>query len=176
MPRFISRFKFRLDFINSFMAYRTDIPVEQKLMNYLGLDRHSDMMDKLRWLGIFDKTRIGIDGLTPAMILQKILEEKWQLDPDDKDMIVMQHQFDFQIEGLHKKRLSTMVCIGKNTEETAMSLTVGLPLAMVARRILEGEYREKGVQLPIIPGIYNPVLKELEENGIRFVEEEITIP
>jgi len=164
------------DFINSFMAYRTDIPVEQKLLNYLGLDRHSDMMDKLRWLGIFDKTRVGIDGLTPAMILQKILEEKWQFDPDDKDMIVMQHQFDFQLEGVHKKRLSTMVCIGKNTEETAMSLTVGLPLAMVARRILEREYREKGVQLPIIPEIFNPVLKELEENGIRFMEEEITIP
>jgi saccharopine dehydrogenase-like NADP-dependent oxidoreductase len=163
------------DFINSFMAYRTDIPVEQKLMNYLGLDRNSDMMDKLRWLGIFDKTRIGIDGLTPAMILQKILEEKWKLDPEDKDMIVMQHQFDFQIEDVRKKRLSTMVCIGQNTEETAMSLTVGLPLAMVARRILEGEYSEKGVQLPISPEIYNPVLKELEENGIRFVEEEITI-
>ena len=164
------------DFINSFMAYQTDIPVEQKLMNYLGLDRNSGMMDKLRWLGIFEKTRIGIDGLTPAMILQKILEEKWKLDPEDKDMILMQHQFDFQIEGIHKKRLTTMVCIGKNKEETAMSLTVGLPLAMVTRRILEGEYREKGVRLPIAPEIYNPVLKELEEYGIRFVKEEITMP
>jgi len=164
------------DFINSFMAYQTNIPVEQKLMNYLGLDRNSGMMDRLRWLGIFEKTRIGIEGLTPAMILQKILEEKWKLDPEDKDMILMQHQFDFQIEGQHKKRLATMVCIGKNREETAMSLTVGLPLAMVTRRILEGEYREKGVQLPIRPEIYNPVLKELEEYGIRFVEEEITIP
>ena len=88
----------------------------------------------------------------------------------------MQHQIDFELKGVRKKRLSTMVCIGKNTEETAMSLTVGLPLAMVTRRILEGEYREKGVQLPIIPELYNPVLKELEEHGIKFVEEEITIP
>ncbi|MEA3461641.1 MAG: saccharopine dehydrogenase C-terminal domain-containing protein, partial [Bacteroidota bacterium] len=125
------------DFINSFMAYRTDIPVEQKLLNYLELDRDSDMMERLRWLGIFDDTRIGIAGLTPAKILQKILEEKWQLEPNDKDMIVMQHQFDFEKEGSWKKRYSTMVCIGKDMKHTAMSMTVGLPLAMVARRILE---------------------------------------
>ncbi len=68
-----------------------------------------------------------------------------------------------------------MVCIGQNTLHTAMSLTVGLPLAIVARRILEGEYQEKGVQLPIKAEIYNPVLEELKEYGIRFVEEEISI-
>ncbi|MBE9517884.1 MAG: saccharopine dehydrogenase NADP-binding domain-containing protein, partial [Bacteroidetes bacterium] len=87
------------DFINSFMAYRTDIPVEQKLLNYLDLDKDSDMMDRLRWLGIFDDTKVGLAGLSPAKVLQKILEEKWQLEPDDKDMIVMQHQFDFEKEG-----------------------------------------------------------------------------
>jgi saccharopine dehydrogenase-like NADP-dependent oxidoreductase len=90
-------------------------------------------------------------------------------------MIVMQHQFDFEKEGIRKKRYSTMVCIGEDTVRTAMSLTVGLPLAMVARRILEGKYQEKGVQLPIQPEIYNPVLEELKEYGIRFVEEEINI-
>lgn len=162
------------DFINSFMAYRTDIPVEQKLINYLGLEKDSGMMERLRWLGIFEETKIGIQGLSPAKVLQKILEEKWQLDPEDKDMILMQHQLDFEKGGLRKKRYSTMVCIGQDTLHTAMSLTVGLPLAMVARRILEGDYPEKGVQLPIQPEIYNPVLEELKDYGIRFVEEEIS--
>ena len=46
---------------------------------------------------------------------------------------------------------------------------------MVARRILEGEYKEKGVQLPIQAEIYNPVLEELKENGICFMEEEISL-
>ena len=68
-----------------------------------------------------------------------------------------------------------MVYIGQDTRHTAMSVTVGLPLAMVARRILEGDYKECGVQLPIHPDIYKPVIKELEEYGIRFVEEEIRI-
>ncbi len=163
------------EFINSFMAFRTDIPVDQKLSKYLGLDKDSEMMGRLRWLGIFDDTKVGVAGLSPAKVLQKILEEKWQLEPGDKDMIVMQHQFDFEKEGIRKKRYSTMVCIGENTLHTAMSLTVGLPLAMVARRILEGEYKEKGVQLPIHAEIYNPVLEELKEYGICFMEEEISL-
>ena len=163
------------EFINSFMKYRTDIPVETKLALYLGVDEESAMMDRLRWLGIFENTRIGIPGLTPARILQKILEEKWKLDPGDKDMIVMQHQFDFMLKDQHFKRYSTMVFIGKDGNQTAMSMTVGLPLAMVAKQILTGQFNEPGVQLPIIPAIYDPVLEELKKYGIYFVEEESLI-
>jgi len=163
------------EFINSFMAYQTDIPVEKKLARYLGFPEDSEMMKRLQWLGIFDDRKIGIAGLSPARVLQTILEEKWKLDPDDKDMIVMQHQFDFLKDGIHTKRYSTLVYIGKDTRHTAMSMTVGLPLAMTARKILEGKFTEPGVQLPIHPDIYNPVLKELEEHNIRFVDEEIKI-
>ena len=164
------------EFINSFMAYQTDIPVEIKLARYLGFSEDSEMMDRLKWLGIFENKKIGIPGLTPARILQKILEEKWQLAPGDKDMIVMQHQFDFLRKGEHYKRYATMVYISQDSRNTAMSMTVGLPLAMTARRILEGSFTRKGVQLPVWPEIYNPVLRELEEYQIRFVEEEIKIP
>lgn len=161
------------EFINSFMAYQTDIPIEKKLARYLGFGEESDMMERLKWLGIFENTKVGVAGLTPAKILQKILEEKWKLDPSDKDMIVMQHQFDFLQQGIHKKRYATMVFVGHDATQTAMSMTVGLPLAITARKILEGHYKGTGVQLPIHPDIYNPVLAELEEYQIRFVEEEV---
>jgi saccharopine dehydrogenase-like NADP-dependent oxidoreductase len=163
------------EFINSFMAYETKIPVETKLARYLGFREDSEMMNRLRWLGIFENKKIGIPGLSPARILQKILEEKWKLDPGDKDMIVMQHQFDFVLDGIQTKRYTTMVTIGQDTRHTAMSMTVGLPMAMTARIILEGRFRETGVQLPIHPDIYNPVLEELTTYGIRFVEEEVRI-
>ncbi len=68
-----------------------------------------------------------------------------------------------------------MVFIGKDKDQTAMSMTVGLPLAMVAKQILTGQFSEPGVQLPIIPSIYKPVLEELREYGILFVEEEAEI-
>jgi saccharopine dehydrogenase (NAD+, L-glutamate forming) len=163
------------EFINSFMKYRVDIPVETKLALYLGIDEESELMDRLRWLGIFSEKQIGVAGLSPARVLQKILEEKWQLDPGDKDMIIMQHQFDLVKDGEHRKRFATLVYIGQDSQKTAMADTVGLPLAMVARRILEGQYRKSGVQLPIDPEIYNPVLEELNTHGIRFVEEETNL-
>jgi saccharopine dehydrogenase-like NADP-dependent oxidoreductase len=163
------------EFVNSFMAYETAVPVESKLARYLGFREDSEMMDRLRWLGIFEEKKIGVPGLSPARVLQKILEEKWRLDPGDKDMIVMQHQFDFILEGVHRKRNATMVYIGQDTRQTAMSMTVGLPLALTARLILEGRYSLTGVQLPTHPDIYNPVLSELADHGIRFVEEEFRI-
>ena len=160
------------EFINSFMAYEIEIPIELKLARYLKFEKDSKMMERLRWLGIFDDTPIGVPGLSPAKILQKILEEKWRLGPGDKDMILMQHQFNYARDGVEKKRFSTLVYVGEESPHTAMSVTVGLPLAMIARRILEGNYTQKGVQLPIHADIYKPVLKELETYGIRFVEEE----
>lgn len=163
------------EFINSFMAYQVDIPVEEKLAHYLHFEKDSAMMKRLKWLGIFDNRKIGVPGLTPAKILQHILEEKWAMAPEDKDMIVMQHQFDFVVEGIHKKRFSTLAFIGKDNNHTAMSMTVGLPLGMITKILLEKQIKYKGVLLPIIPEIYEPVLKELEDYGISFIEEEIII-
>jgi saccharopine dehydrogenase-like NADP-dependent oxidoreductase len=164
------------EFINSFMAYRVDIPVEEKLANYLDIPLESAMMKRLQWLGVFDDTPIGIPGLTPARVLQTILEKKWSLGPEDKDMIVMQHQFDYMEGGTRKKIYSTMSHIGKDSYNTAMAATVGLPVAIVSRLIFEGTINLKGVKLPIIKEVYEPVLKELEQFDIRFGEEEVVIP
>ena len=164
------------DFINSFMAYRVDIPVEEKLSLYLDIPMESEMMQRLKWLGIFDKTKIGVPGLTPAKVLQAILEKKWSLEEDDKDMIVMQHQFDYMVNEKRKKTYSTLSYIGKDSYNTAMAATVGLPLAITSRLILEGKIHLKGVHLPIIKEVYEPVLKELETYGIRFTEETVDIP
>jgi saccharopine dehydrogenase-like NADP-dependent oxidoreductase len=164
------------EFINSFMAYRVDIPVEEKLARYLNIPMESEMMKRLQWLGIFDDKPIGIPGLTPARVLQTILEKKWSLDPEDKDMIIMQHQFDYMENGTRKKIYSTMSHIGKDSYNTAMAATVGLPVAIVSRLIFEGTINLKGVKLPIIKEVYEPVLKELEQFDIRFAEEEVVIP
>ncbi len=164
------------EFINSFMAYRVDIPVEEKLARYLDIPLQSTMMKRLQWLGIFEDTKIGIPELTPAKALQTILEKKWSLDPEDKDMILMQHQFDYMEDGTRKKIYSTMSHIGKDSYNTAMAATVGLPVAIVSRLIFEGAINLKGVQMPIIKEVYEPVLMELEQFDIRFIEEELIIP
>jgi len=88
-------------------------------------------------------------------------------------MIVMQHQFDYQLSGENKRLISSLVVKGEDTVQTAMAKTVGLPLGIAAINILEGKFISRGVQLPIHEDIFVPILKELEEMGIRFVESEV---
>lgn len=164
------------DFTNSFLAYNIVDPVELKVARYLGVSEDSEMMKKLAWLGLFDSDKvIGKRGLTPAQCLQLILEQKWQLDPGDKDMIVMEHQFDYLHLGTHRKLYSTMVFIGEDQVHTAMSMTVGLPVAISTKLILQGKIGLKGVQIPVVKEVYEPVMKELADYGIKFVERDFRL-
>lgn len=160
------------DFINTFLAYNPTDSVELKLMHYLKIDQDDAIMEKLEWLGIFEKTPIPLKNATPAQILQHILEQKWQMDPTDKDMIVMYHLFGYELNGEKKQHVSSMVCIGEDLYRTAMAKTVGLPVGICAKMILNGTITTPGVQLPLSKEVYAPVLNELEAFGIRFTEKE----
>lgn len=129
------------------------------------------ILQKLEWLGIFEHEPLGISEGTPAQALQALIEKKWKLEEGDKDMIVMYHQFEYAIGDAHYERTSSMVCIGDDTTYTAMSKTVGLPLAIAVKLILKGDLKLKGLQMPILPEIYEPVLNELEEFGVHFREK-----
>ena len=116
---------------------------------------------------------IGLKMATPAQILQKLFEEKWALEEGDKDMIVMYHKFGYELDGKQHQIDSKMVCIGDDQTYTAMAKTVGLPVAIAALKILNGEIKTSGVQLPITKEVYNPILKELEDYGVIFNEYEM---
>ncbi len=165
------------DFINSFLPYNVHDSVELKLRHYLKIDLDDALWDKLVWLDIFSaEKKIGIPNATPAQCLQKILEDKWTLDHDDKDMIVMYHKFVYKKNDEFHEIISHMACIGEDRTYTAMSNTVGIPVAICAKLILTNQLKARGVVLPIISEIYNPVLKELEDYGIHFEEREIHPP
>ncbi|MBN2173561.1 MAG: saccharopine dehydrogenase NADP-binding domain-containing protein [Bacteroidales bacterium] len=158
-------------FINSFLRHKNGKSVEEKFAEYTGLEPDSFDMYKLRWLGLFEAEKIGLKNATPAQILQKRLEEKWKLEPEDKDMIVMQHRFEYEMNGLEHTLVSSMVVEGKDSVHTAMAQTVGLPVAIAAKKILLGEISLTGVHIPTKKMIYEPVLKELEKYGIAFKEQ-----
>jgi len=163
-------------FTNSFLAFNQNDSVELKLMHYMKLDQDSEIIDKLKWIGIFDDKPIGLDKpSTPAQILQRILEKKWTLDAGDKDMIVMWHKLTYKKPGEEESKEinSSLVVIGDEGPRTAMAKTVGLPVAMAARLVLNGEFNIPGVHIPTIPELYKPIIAELEQHGIVFKEREI---
>lgn len=162
------------EFTNSFLPYHPTDTVEIKLRHAQKIDQDDIIWDKLVELDLFRSDKIvGLKNATPAQILEKILAEKWSLQPHDKDMIVMYHKFGYELNGEKKQIDATMVCIGDDQIYTAMSKTVGLPVAIATLKILKGEITTPGVQLPISKEVYEPILEELESNGVVFNEMEV---
>jgi saccharopine dehydrogenase-like NADP-dependent oxidoreductase len=159
------------EFINAYLPFGNGKPVLENLAAYTGLHTASQELTKLEWLGIFEDEVIGLPTATPAQILQQLLEKKWKLQPDDKDMVVMQHQVSYQLAGCTHQRTSSMVVLGDNSVNTGMAKTVGLPLGIAAKLVLQGKISRRGVVIPVYPEIYEPVLAELAELGISFREE-----
>ena len=160
------------EFINSFLKFNTYDSVELKLRHYLRIEQDDYMWEKLVWLGIFEDKKIGLKNASPAQILQKILQDKWTLSPQDKDMIVMWHRVTYKLDKIEKSLISHMAFIGKDSNLTAMSDTVGLPLGIATKMLLNGSIKTRGVVLPLDKQIYDPILKELKQYGIDFVDHE----
>lgn len=165
------------DFINSFLPYNENDSVELKLRHYLKIDLDDTLWDKLVWLGIFDGSKkVGLKNATPAQMLQKILEEKWALRPEDKDMIAMYHKFVYKKGGEFHEITSEMVNIGEDQTFTSMSNTVGIPMGICVKMMINNTVSLKGVRVPIDKEVYNPILNELENYDIRFKEKTVNPP
>ena len=158
------------DFINAFLTFDPHKNVEEKLSDQLKLDLHGEEMKRLRWSGFFEKEKIGLQAGTPAQILEYILNKKWKLSPKDKDLVVMWHRFVYEHEGRKKEIQTSLVTQGYDAIHTAMAKTVGLPLAIATKLFIQGKIKERGVVIPTIKEIYEPVLKELKTMSIDFVE------
>jgi saccharopine dehydrogenase-like NADP-dependent oxidoreductase len=160
------------EFTNSFLPYHPTDSVEIKTRLILKIDQDDIMWDKLLELDLFNPDKkVNLPNATPAQILEKILTDSWTLEPEDKDMIVMYHKFGYELNGEKKQIDSKMVCIGEDQMFTAMSKTVGLPVAIATLLILNKTITTPGVQLPVKKEVYNPILKELEKYDVVFKEE-----
>jgi len=160
-------------FVNSFLPYSPTDSVELKLRYQLKIDQDDIVWEKLEELNIFsDDKKVELKNATPAQILQKILLDSWTLSPEDKDMIVMYHKFGYELNGKKHQIDATMVCTGEDQTFTAMSKTVGLPVAIATLAILNNKIQSYGVQIPTKTELYTAVLNELKDFGIIFNEKE----
>lgn len=156
-------------FLNTFLPWSEQLSVEEKLAEVIP-DLDFSTFEKLQWLRLFESIPLPITKGSPAQLLQAILEAHWSLYPADRDMVVMQHQFEIQTHKGIKKVISSLVEIGQDAVYTAMAKTVGLPLAIAVDLFLQGKISLRGLQLPVVPELYLPILEALELQGIRFEE------
>ncbi len=144
------------DFFHFFIKEKIEDASFAEQMNFLGLNDDSTLINK--------------GSCSAADVMQFVIEKKLVLGPADKDMIVMLHEIGYTLNKKEHLIKSSLVVKGENNIKTAMAKTVGLPLAIATKLILQGKIKTTGLHIPILPEIYEPVLKELEEYGIRFHE------
>jgi saccharopine dehydrogenase-like NADP-dependent oxidoreductase len=161
------------DFTNLFLAYNPSDSVELKLKYYLSIPQDSEIFAKLEWVGLFSGQKFEFDEATPAQCLEYILRQVWTMLPQDKDLIVMYHKIGWEQNGKLFMVESSMGVEGENAKSTAMAGTVGLPLGIATKIVLQGN-APKGVQRPMTKEWFDPILEELARDfGVKFVEKEI---
>jgi hypothetical protein len=89
-------------------------------------------------------------------------------------MVVLHHEFLAEYPGKPSQRIfSTLIDFGIPNGDSSMARTVSLPAAIGARMILHGELKLTGVQIPVVPEIYEPALAELTRLGIECKERKV---
>ena len=138
-----------------------------------------DIVSALRWLSLIPG-RLSSASLLPLPkrpmapidLFTILLAHKLKYEPHERDLVVLSHEIVTQsplnprIEEVHT---SSLVTYGTSSA-SAMSRTVGLPVAFAALEILDGKVQVRGVQGPTDKSIYQSVLKGLGEVGLGMKE------
>ena len=174
-----TRTNFKGTTFRDLMAHLVDASVQdldegtlkESVGKYLGIDPTSHQFDRLQWLGLFSETPLPGGPNNSLDQLCALMESKMQYAEGERDMIALQHNFIADMgDGAKDHIVSTLIAYGIPGGHSSMARTVGLPAAIAVKMILHGEINEPGVHIPIKPSIYEPILTELENEGIRFEE------
>lgn len=131
---------------------------------------NEEFTNQIQFLGLNSNENLPKKEVPSSELLLNLLEKKWHIQPEDKDMVVMMHEIGYECSGVHHEIKSSLVVYGENELDTAMSKTVGLPLGIMAKLILTDSINLTGLHIPVLPEIYEPVLEELKLCGIEFRE------
>lgn len=159
------------DFLFRLFPEKRHLSFAQLIRTLVTPERQSAILPKLEWLELESAPVRNEMVLTPAEWLENILLEKWQLKPEDKDLILMLHEMEYVLEGETHLVRSRMAFQGENAINTAMTQLVGLPVGIFVKHFLLGNIQANGMVIPIDPKIYTPILNELKSLGVIFIDQ-----
>jgi saccharopine dehydrogenase-like NADP-dependent oxidoreductase len=161
------------DFTAKLIKTTEEKNIEKELAKYLNIETYSAIMKRLEWLGVLSNKQIQVTRKAPLDILNSLMLEKLEFGKNERDMVVLHHEFNVKYphQKEHTHITSTLINYGIPYGDFAVARTVALPAAVAVKMILEGKITMTGVHIPVVPEIYNPVLHELEQMDIIFEEK-----
>ena len=158
-------------FLRSLLPYSTSDSIESLLQKHLRATWSE--IEALRWLGLFeDEWLEGHREITPAVILQHLLEKKFNMRPNDKDCVIMRHELEYDYQNFRHKFTSTLITQGEDLLNSATAKAIGLTTGAAAKAYLVGNIKVKGLHTPTKKEIYDPILNELDDLGVAFHVED----
>jgi len=103
-----------------------------------------------------------------------LIQKKLKMGKNDRDMVLLHTEAEAFYKYRKNKRekiVVTLVEEGERNGFTAITKTVGLPVAIGIDLILSGKISLTGCYIPTVPEIYKPVLKALKKEGLKFKEK-----
>ena len=163
------------DFFNQNIKAKSKEDLKKILEEKYDIKSDSIEYKNLEWSGLFsDKKVNGSLFESNNEILLDIMKDKWTINENDIDLIVMYHSIIYEIDKKERKIISYLNIEGNDNIYTAMSKTVGLPIAILIEEIIKNNKFYKGIHLPFESEIYDPILKKLKSFGIKFIDKEIS--
>ena len=144
---------------------------KENLIARFNIEEYDDIVKRFEWMSLLGDEVLPKKTISPLDALCHQFEEHLKYDSGERDMLVMVHQFEYILDSRKEKITSTMIEYGIRNGDSSMSRTVGLPAAIGVRMILDGTITDRGVLVPVKKSIYEPILRELEEMNIRFIEK-----
>jgi saccharopine dehydrogenase-like NADP-dependent oxidoreductase len=145
--------------------------IRQAVADHLKIPVFSLTLKKLEWLGLFSERRLNIGTVSVFEMFAHTLKSRLVYGEGEMDLLIMHHEFEALYPGLPRQRIqSTLIDLGTPGGDSSMSRTVGYPVGIAARMVLEDRIDLVGVQIPVVEEIYEPILSECEKKNIRFVE------
>ncbi len=157
-----------------FLVEDREMGLEEYAQLYVDERYEAELIEQFTFLGLLSNQKIPKAAQCSADILQNLIENKLTMQTTDKDMVVMLHQIKYLKNGVLNKVASLLKVIGTDSLRTAMAKTVGLPLGIATKLILNNTIKLSGLHIPNVKEIYLPILKELEEHGVIFNDEHNT--
>lgn len=162
-------------FLRSLLPYSTTESIEALLQKHFRATWIE--IEALRWLGLFEDDWLeGHREITPAIILQHLLEKKFSMRSHERDCIIMRHELEYNYQNFRRKFTSTLITQGEDLLNSATAKAIGLTTGAAAKAFLVGNIKAKGLHTPTKKEIYDPILNELADLGVAFHVEDHKIP